>query len=227
MIVIFDTETTGVDPLRDDVVQLAAVVLDEHGNTVQTFNRLCNPGREIPPEATAVHGIDDTDVMLAGSSRAVINAWWRTLLYTVKDPVLVGHNVLTFDIPLIRKHVEWEPFPVIDTYQAAIRLEIDPPSHRLADLHAGYRFESQKAHDALGDCLMVRDLLLTYLKHMGMTAGQFAAWLARPALLETMPFGKWKGKRFREIPVGYLKFMLTKDLSPDLRASMDHGLRYR
>jgi DNA polymerase III subunit epsilon len=52
----FDLETTGIDRFRDVPVSLAFVLL--HGGvTVQRTVRLVDPGRPIPDEATAVHGI--------------------------------------------------------------------------------------------------------------------------------------------------------------------------
>lgn len=57
-LVAIDTETTGVHPGYDRAVQLG-IVRFERGVEVGSFVSLVNPGREIPEEATAIHGIND------------------------------------------------------------------------------------------------------------------------------------------------------------------------
>src|SRR5690349_5066246 len=55
-----DTETTGLDPVRDRIVSLGAVRLQ--GADLlrdQVIDVLINPGRKIPAVSTAVHGISD------------------------------------------------------------------------------------------------------------------------------------------------------------------------
>ena len=51
----FDTETTGVDPLRDRIITVALVHRDASGTRPETW--LVDPGVEIPAAASAVHGI--------------------------------------------------------------------------------------------------------------------------------------------------------------------------
>ena len=62
--IAFDLETTGIQPKTDAIVEIGAVRFDgaEPG---ESFCTLINPGRPIPPEASAVNGI--TDEMVAGS----------------------------------------------------------------------------------------------------------------------------------------------------------------
>jgi DNA polymerase III epsilon subunit-like protein len=66
-IAMLDVETTGVDPVRDRIVELACVVglLGERGgiDVIDRKRWLVNPGRPIPEEATASNGI--TDAMVA------------------------------------------------------------------------------------------------------------------------------------------------------------------
>jgi DNA polymerase III subunit epsilon len=62
-IALIDVETTGRDPAVDRVVELA-VVVGRGGEVVDRRSWLVNPGRPIPEESRAVHGI--TDEMVAG-----------------------------------------------------------------------------------------------------------------------------------------------------------------
>lgn len=67
---IVDTETTGTDHGADRVIELALVVFEychatgAVGRVLDTYDGLEDPGRPIPPESTAIHGI--TDAMVAG-----------------------------------------------------------------------------------------------------------------------------------------------------------------
>jgi len=56
--VLFDTETTGLDPLLGDrVIEVAALELDNDLPTGRSFHRLIHPQRDIPEDATRIHGI--------------------------------------------------------------------------------------------------------------------------------------------------------------------------
>ena len=60
--IAFDLETTGIQPKTDAIVEIGAVRF-EGSEPVGRFSTLINPGRPIPPEASAVNGI--TDEMVA------------------------------------------------------------------------------------------------------------------------------------------------------------------
>src|SRR6185437_6607577 len=60
-IALIDTETTGRDAAADRIVEIG-IVLGLRGEVTGRFSKLINPGRPIPPEVSAVHGIKDADV---------------------------------------------------------------------------------------------------------------------------------------------------------------------
>lgn len=87
--VVLDTETTGLDPAQGDrVIEVAAVELENDLPTGRAFHRLIDPERDIPEEASRVHGITRAD--LAGKPRfAAIAA--DLLAFLAEDPI-IAHN---------------------------------------------------------------------------------------------------------------------------------------
>ena len=58
--IVLDTETTGFDPQQGHrVVEIGCIELFNHIPTGKTFHKYCNPERDMPAEAFAVHGLGD------------------------------------------------------------------------------------------------------------------------------------------------------------------------
>ena len=98
--VVIDTETTGTNRDDDRIIELALVRFEygtesgEIARITDVYSGLEDPGRPIPPESTAIHGI--TDAMVAGKSldEARIAA-------VVRDAaIIVAHNA-AFDRPFV------------------------------------------------------------------------------------------------------------------------------
>ena len=95
--IIFDTETTGLDPREDRVIELGGVELVNRFPTGRTFHHYINPqGRAIDREAQAVHGISAAD--LAG--KPVFPDIADEFLDFIDGANLVAHNA-GFDIAFI------------------------------------------------------------------------------------------------------------------------------
>ncbi len=87
--VLFDTETTGLDPLTGDrVIEVAALELINDLPTGQHFHVLIDPQRDIPPEASRVHGFTRAD--LAGKPLFAEVA--EPLAAFFGDSKLIAHN---------------------------------------------------------------------------------------------------------------------------------------
>ena len=87
--VLFDTETTGLDPLTGDrLIEFAAIELINDLPTERFLHRLVHPERDIPPEASRVHGMTLTD--LEGKPRFAEVA--EDILAFIGDDPLVAHN---------------------------------------------------------------------------------------------------------------------------------------
>src|SRR5689334_9777636 len=95
--IVLDTETTGLDPGEGHrVVEVACVELVHHVPTGRKFHRYVNPGRDMPEDALAVHGI--TAEFLA--NQAPFAAIADELLSFIGSDRLVIHNA-EFDLAFL------------------------------------------------------------------------------------------------------------------------------
>lgn len=94
--VAFDTETTGVNPLEDRIVEIAAVRV-RNFKPSKTFTTLVNPGCHIPESVSDVNHITDKMIAKAPNTAAALKQFFAF----VGEDVLVGHNASRFDGPLL------------------------------------------------------------------------------------------------------------------------------
>lgn len=102
LLVLFDIESTGVDPHRDRIVT-AAVIEVGAGRESRTHSWLLDPGIPIPQGASDVHGIS-TDFASHNGMAAAGGVWEiaETLLRCVKAGApVVGHNVGGYDLTML------------------------------------------------------------------------------------------------------------------------------
>lgn len=98
--IVLDTETTGMDPFEGDrIVEIGCVELMNHVPTGAVLQLYINPERDVPPEATAVHGI--TNEFLR--DKPVFSQVYTEFMAFIKDARLVIHNA-EFDM----KFINWE-----------------------------------------------------------------------------------------------------------------------
>jgi len=108
--IIFDTETTGLDNKADRIIEIGAVELDNRFPTGRTYHVFINPeGRQVHPDALAVHGISNE--MLADKPRfaEIIEDWFAF----ISDAKLIAHNA-NFDVGFFNAEFARLGFPPID-----------------------------------------------------------------------------------------------------------------
>jgi len=179
--VALDTETTGLDPLRDRIVSLGAVRLE--GAELlrdQVLDLLINPGRRIPAVSTAVHGISDKMVLDAPAYAEVA----PQIMAALTGVALIGHHTV-FDLAVLRCAsnaigIDWQDPPWLDT---ALLYSALHPEARVFDLdavaeHVGVVVRGR--HTALGDALATAEIYLKLLPglqdHGIVTLGQAMAF---------------------------------------------------
>lgn len=98
--IVLDTETTGMNPdTGDRIVEIGCVELVNHLPSGRTLQLYINPEREIPAEATAVHGITNDFV----KDKPTFAQVYSEFMDFIKDATLVIHNA-EFDM----KFINWE-----------------------------------------------------------------------------------------------------------------------
>lgn len=151
--VAFDTETTGLLPHKDAVLQIGAVrILRGRPVEGEELDLLVDPGRPIPPASTKVHHI--TDAMVSGAPD--IAEAGRRLHDFARDAVLVAHNA-PFDMAFLRNDagrmgVTWD-HPILDTVLLSAVLFGPGELHTLDALcdRLDIRIAPEDRHTALGD----------------------------------------------------------------------------
>jgi len=147
----FDIESTGLNVLKDRILQLALIRVPHRGGEPEELCLLINPGVPVSEEAFAVHGISAADL----ANKPVFAQVADSILRFIGDSDLAGYNSNRFDIPML---VEEFARVGID-FQLSGRRMIDVQrifyKMEPRTLKAAYRFYCQKeltnAHDALGD----------------------------------------------------------------------------
>ena len=150
--VVLDTETTGLDPAKARIVEVAAVRLKAGRLSADdAFRRLVRPGVPIPAVASAVHHIDDGMVADAPAFAAV----WPDLLAFTGDAVVIGHT-LGFDLAILKRECERAGIPfrlprALDTQLLAQVAEPNLAGFTLEQLAAWLGVDMTDRHSALGD----------------------------------------------------------------------------
>lgn len=148
--VAFDTETTGLLPAADRVLEIAAVRFSLSGE-IATFDELVNPGRDIGVGANRVHGIDEEAVR----GKPPIAEILPRFSAFIRDSVLLAHNA-EFDVTFLahesaRAAESLPRLPVLDSVEISKRLRPDLPNHKLETISKAIGCPAPTYHRALAD----------------------------------------------------------------------------
>lgn len=201
--IYYDTETTGLRPAQDKIIELAAY--DPERNA--TFCEFINPQIPIPEESSRLTGITDQMVEKA-SSFAEVGA--RFLSFCEGDVVLIAHNNNAFDRPFLesefaRAEIHFPLFSYIDTLLFARKYRPDLPRHTLQFLREAYGIPANQAHRALDDVKVLSTLFSIMVDDL--TWEQVIALLKEEKKGSRMPFGKHAGKPLNEVPKDYVRWL--------------------
>lgn len=108
--IIFDTETTGLDSSIDRIIEIGAVELENRFVTGRNFHVFINPdGREVHPEALAVHGISNEQLADKPKFSEIVQGWFDF----IEGATLIAHNA-GFDVGFFNAEFARLGFPPVD-----------------------------------------------------------------------------------------------------------------
>ena len=240
--ILFDTETTGNGD-SDRIIQVGAMIVHSKEH-IEVIDEMCFSDEPIKIEAMEVHNI--TPDIIEGKPPYKQTTFAKKIEeYNNKSNYLIAHNI-SFDLGMLQKEGFENNYTIIDTLRCSKHLLPTSSAHRLQYLRYSlglYKQENQeaqnlgitiKAHDAIGDVLVMK-LLLSYLVKLvqeefaGINPMQKLAELTQtPVLMTTFKFGKYKDQDIEEIAssdIGYLKWMRKNlDLDEDMKYTLDYYL---
>lgn len=160
---VVDIETTGAVCGRDGITEIALVNV-ACGRITHQWGTLVNPLQHIPAFITQLTGI--TDEMVADAPR--IGDVLPTIVETVSDSVLVGHNV-RFDAHFIDRELCRHGLPALsnvklDTLTLARRTIAEVPNYKLGTLTRELGIDVERHHRALADATATAELLVHCIK---------------------------------------------------------------
>jgi DNA polymerase III subunit epsilon len=150
-LVFFDVETTGLNVIRDRIIQIAIIKFFANGKPEEELKMLINPGIPISEESMAIHGITPKD--LANKPTFIEVA--QKLYDFIGDADLAGYNSTRFDIPMLMEEFARAGFDfdiskrnLIDVQRIFYKME---PRTLKAALQFYCQEELEDAHDAMED----------------------------------------------------------------------------
>jgi DNA polymerase III subunit epsilon len=235
-LVIFDTETTGINARADRIIEIACVKIHPHGAR-ETWVKRVNPGLPIPPSSTAIHGIRDSEV----ASLPRFGDIALELARFLEGCDLAGYNITGFDLPILRTEFlragivfEISDRRLLDAQRIFFTRE---PRHLAAAARLYCDAEHNGAHGALADAEMTLRVLAGQLERYGdlpRRIGElhelFCAGLdqdmdpeGRFRMVQGQPtvnFGKNRGRKLRDMSreePGFLRWILKGDFSSPVK----------
>jgi exodeoxyribonuclease X len=226
MIIVVDTETTGLDPATASIVEIGVVELPGFNS----FSCLIKPAHPIELQAMAAHHL--TEEMVADGAPfedAIVASMIK------KADFVAAHNA-AFDMGFLKIDK-----PSICTYRCARHLWPDAPGYSNQVLRYWLKLDKQLGgsrgseimklppHRALPDAWVTAHILDVMLQNPGeqefRTPEELVELTKKPILMKTCAFGKHKGTEWAKVPKDYLAWMLRqKDFDADSIYTAKHHL---
>jgi len=193
-----DLENTGLNPFADRIVEIG-VIHYYHGQEQGRWSQLVNPGREIPENVQAIHGISDADV----ENSPPMEVLFPRILQELEDRVLIAHNVQA-DLPFLemeayRQGQKFPSFWTIDTLKLSQKAFPEAPNYQLATL-CDYLNLEIAPHRALEDAWGALQIYLRAMEALSLPEDELWPTLRRYRVLVKSGFvSQVKGRTIRDV----------------------------
>ena len=163
--VVFDLETTGLNPNNEKIVEIGAIKI-ENGVFTKSFSSLVNPGIPIPSGASNVHHIYDIDVKDKPKIDKVLADFYKF----VQDSTLVAHNI-PFDFSFIKAEgkslgIYFDELEQLDTLHMSRKVFKHLHQHNLPYLTKHFNIVHESKHRAVDDAVATAKLLVKIFESM-------------------------------------------------------------
>ncbi|MCH9620686.1 MAG: 3'-5' exonuclease DinG [Chlamydiia bacterium] len=220
----YDLETTGLKPDSDRIIEIA--IYDATNDT--SMCTFVNPGMAIPDESTKITGITTDMVKDAPNFKEVA---LQMLEFCEGEIVLIAHNNDGFDKHFLREEfkraeVNLPKFPYIDTLKWARKYRPDLPKYNLQYLRELYGIESNNAHRALDDVMVMKQVFEQLTGDLSLE-DIYTLLNKKSGPITQMPFGKHRGTPLAKVPKSYLMWLsksgaLDKEDNTELKETLEH-----
>ncbi len=203
--IYYDTETTGIKAENERIIEIAAYDPEQD----RTFEAFVNPGRPIPPQATAIHKITD-DMVADAPDFSIVGQ--QFIEFCEGDTVLIAHNNDGFDIHFLRaeygrNNLIMPDWNFLDTLKWARRYRPDLPKHSLQFLREIYGFPANNAHRALDDVIVMHQVFAAMIDDLSIDEVYNLMDRKEPPPTK-MPFGKHQGMPLEKVPKSYVRWLM-------------------
>ena len=217
-----DLESTGVDPVKDEIIDFAAVVLSPDGSRTQWQCRV-KPSIPIPAEATAIHGITNADV----ADCPPFSHFARKIWLGLKGKDIAGYNLRSLDLPLLDEEMrrcglklDISGVRLLDAFGIFAKKE----ARSLADAVKKYcGRDHAAAHGALADADATVDVLLGQIEAYPDLAEMSLDDLAKFSQMGDFEWADLARKLYRDAD-GDLRYGFSK--VKDVKVRDDPGFGY-
>lgn len=165
--IVFDTETTGLDPKTDRVIEIGGIELDNRFPTGKSFHVYINPdGQQVHPDALAVHGISNEQLANKPLFAGVVDEF----LNFFDGAKFVAHNA-GFDMGFINAELARLGQPAVDPNRVVDTLALARRKHPMGPNSLDAlckRYAIDNSHRTLHGALLDAELLAeVYIEMIG------------------------------------------------------------
>jgi len=163
---VFDLETSGLYPERDEILEIAGIKL-KGDQEIGRFETLIQPTRSIPPEVEKINGLNEIFLLVNGKkSREALDEF----LAFAGPSIVVGHNIKEFDWLFVLSHIKKYQLtppknPLIDTLHLSRQL-LALPRYTLTDVARHFGHENRNAHRAMPDVEVNAKVFINLMEKM-------------------------------------------------------------